>query len=260
MPNDAVFPDVKPFPGEEAVGSEGHAHPRFDNQPPLEERVAMEFEDQLRDAKLLERIQEITESGGRVPEITGAIAGRVGDLIRMGRECRKAVEDHRETNNRPLLTAQRALKARADTLLKPMDDVLQDVKRRLDAFVFEEDRKRRDAQRLADEEARKAREAAEAARAKAEEAGEPVADIPAPVIEAPQIQAPTVRGDLGTCVSTRTVWKHEITCPIKSLPKAILENAQVVEAINKVIAAQVRAGTREIKGVRIWDEPVANVR
>lgn len=258
---DNVFDDVKPWPGQQS-GSEldSGRDARLDNQPPLEERILMQFEDELRDDGLLERIAAITESAGRVPTIDSqAVAGKVGDLIAQARAAGKAVEERRETHNRPLLTAQRALKGRADALLAPMVQAIDGVRRSLDAYMAEEARKAREAERLAAEQARIAREAAEAAAAEAAKAGEP-APPPPPVIEPARVEQPVARGDMGARVGTRTVWKHEIEVPVAKLPKAILENAKVVDAINQVIAAQVRAGTREIKGVRIWDEQVADVR
>lgn len=259
---DHAFDDVKPWPGQasgEQLGDGRDA--RLDNQPPLEERVAMEFEDRLRADGLLQRIEDITASAGRVPPISDqAIAGKVGDLISQARAAMKEVESRRETHNRPLLNAQRTLKGRADALITPMDQAIRAVRARLDAFIAEEERKCRETQRLADEQARIAREAAEKAAREAEEAGRPAPPPPPPLIEPAQVEKPLFRGDMGASVGTRTIWKHEIEAPIAKLPKAILENAKVVDAINQVIAAQVRAGTREIKGVKIWSETASAVR
>lgn len=259
--NATAFDGVKPWPGQEGSGAQlaDGRDARHDNQPPLEDRIAMQFEDQLRDQNLLQRITDITASAGRVPATINdeTIAGKVGDLITQARTCRQAVEAAREVHNRPLLTAQRNLKGRADALLKPMDDAIQAVKRQLDAFMAEQARLRAEARRQADEQARIAREAAAAAAQDA--AGDEPTAVPPPVIHAAMITDPVARGDMSR-VGTRTVWRHEIEVPIAKLPKTILENEKVVEAINSVIAAQVRAGTRTIKGVRIWDEQVANVR
>lgn len=257
-----AFTDVPEWPGEKSGDQlESGRDARHDNQPPLDERISMEFEEQLRADGLLERIADITASAGRVPAIDSQIiAGKVGDLIAQGRAAGKAVEERRETHNRPLLNAQRALKGRADGLLAPMIQAIDGVKRSLDAYMAEESRKAREAERAAQEQARIAREAAEKAALEAAKAGEPAPPPPPPVIEPARVEQPVARGDMGARVGTRTVWKHEITVPIAKLPKAILENAKVVDAINSVIAAQIRAGTREIKGVRIWDEQVADVR
>lgn len=232
---------------------------RHHNQPPLEERVTMEFEEQLRSDGLTDRIKEITESAGRVPAIDQAVAGKVGDLITLARTCRKTVEERREAHNRPLLNAQRALKGRADALLAPMDDAITAVKNRLNDFMAEEARKAREAQRLADEQARIARDAAEQAAREAAERNEPAPPPPPPVIEPARVEQPVARGDMGARVGTRTVWKHKIES-VRQLPDAILKNERVIEALDKVIAAQIRGGTRAIKGVTIWDEQVADVR
>jgi hypothetical protein len=79
-------------------------------------------------------------------------------------------------------------------------------------------------------------------------------------VEPVKVAAPVARGDLGSRVGTRTVWRHEIEVPIAKLPKQILEAAPVREAVDKAIAAAIRAGNREIKGVRIWSEQEASVR
>ncbi len=231
---------------------------RHHNQPPLEDRLVMDFEGDLRDAGLIGRIEEIVASSGRAPEINDqTVAGKVGDLITLARTCRKEVETRRETHNRPLLTAQRALKGRADALLQPMDDAVTSLRRGLDAYMADETRKARESQRIADDHARIAREAAAKA-AEAAERNEP-APPPAPIIEPTSIEQPVARGDMGARVGTRTVWKHKIES-LRQLPDAILKNERVVEAIDKVIAAQIRGGARAIKGCMIWDEQVADIR
>ncbi len=252
---DTTFAGVPDWPEQAAAPRD----PRFDNQPPLQDRIALEFEEQLRDDRLLDRINEITASAGRVPdELNQEIAGKVGDLIAMARSCHKEVEGRREVHNRPLLEAQRALKGRCDALLAPMGQAIDQVKARLNGWLRDEEAKRQAAQRQADEAARKARETAQAEAAKAAEAGQEPA--PAPIIEAARVEAPVVRGDTGARVGTRTVWKHEIEVPIKSLPKAVLENERVKEAVAMVIGQMIRSGTREIKGVRIYSEQEATVR
>lgn len=232
---------------------------RHHNQPPLEERLVMDFEEQLRADGLTDRIEHIVTSAGKVPAIdNGAVAGKVGDLIAMARTCRKAVEERRETHNRPLLNAQRALKGRADALLAPLDEAINGVKRSLDAYMAEEARKVREAERQAEEQARIARQAAEKVAREAAERNEP-APPPPPVIEPARIEQPVARGDMGARVGTKTVWKHSVAS-IRQLPDRILKNERVVEAIDKVIAAEIRGGAREIKGVEIWFEQVADVR
>lgn len=252
-----AFTDVPEWPEQDSATPDRHH-----NQPPLEERVAMDFIDELTKEGITQRIVDITASAGRVPEINGqAVAGKVGDLIKQASAVKKRVEEIREVHNRPLLNAQRGLKARMDGLLLDMDAAIRAVRQRLDAFIAAEARKADEARRAAEAEARRIREEEEARRAAAIEAGTPAEALPPPPVVTPaEVERPIVRGDMGATVATRTVWKHEIEVPIARLPKAILENAKVVDAINQVIGAQIRAGTREIKGVRIFSDVQSAVR
>ncbi len=258
-----AFTDVPEWPEQKSGEAlESGRDARLDNQPPLEERVVMDFVDELTREGLTARIAELTASAGRVPEIDGqAVAGKVGDLIKQASAAKKRVEEIREGRNRPLLNAQRGLKARMDGLLADLDTAIRGVRQRLDAFIAAEARKADEARRAAEAEARRIRDEEEARRAAAIESGTPAEALPPPPVVTPaEVERPIVRGDMGASVSTRTVWKHEIEVPIAKLPKAILENAKVVEAVNTVIAALVRGGTHEIKGVRIWSETASAVR
>jgi hypothetical protein len=58
----------------------------------------------------------------------------------MARAANEAVEAERERLNRPLLTAQRSLKAQTDRMLAPMSAAVGRLRRRLDEFmVLQED-------------------------------------------------------------------------------------------------------------------------
>ena len=253
-----AFDDVPAWPGKEPEPTLDRHH----NQPPLEERVIMDFEDDLRAQGLTDRIAQIIESAGRAPAVTDEIvAGKVGDLITMARAADKAVEATREKYNRPLLTAQRALKGRGDAIVKPMTDAINGLRRSLDGFMAEKARIAAEERRKAEEAARIAREDAERRAREAAEQGQPVEEVaPLPTIEPAKVAEPVAHGDMGARVGTRTVWKHEIEVPIAKLPKAILENEKVRDAVTQVIGAMIRGGTREIKGVRIWSDQVADVR
>lgn len=244
---DTVFTDAPAWPD-----SPQQRDSRFDNEPPLEERIMLEFEEALERDGITARVAELLESASRCPPVIAdeAVAGKAGDLCKLARDVEKRINDAREKHNRPLLNAQRALKGKADGVFAPLATAVANIRSALNHYMAEQSRQRAEEQRRVDEAARLAREAA----AKA------APDAPPPVIEAPKIEVPVARGDLGARVGARTVWRHEIEVPIAKLPKALLESAPVREAIDKVIAAQVRAGTREIKGVRIWSEQEAAVR
>lgn len=198
----AEFPDVKPFP--EATLDRHH------NQPPLEDQVGMEFDEAVRAEGLDQRVAEIAASAERAPDpITPDNAGAVGDLVKMAGDAEKAIEAEREKLNRPLLTAQRSLKAKADNLVAPMHAAITVVRARLDEFAAAE--------------------------------------------------GVLVRGDLGARVAAQTEWKFEVT-DFAKLPIAIRKHPTVLEAINKVIARQIKAGERKIAGVKIWPATKASVR
>lgn len=227
----------------------GGRDPRLDNQPPLEARVMLEFQEDLEREGVKARIDELLGSAARAPKCESeAIAGKIGDLCRQAAEVGKRVDAAREKHNRPILNAQRALKGKADELMAPLLREVGRLRADLNAFMAEQARLARE------EQARREKEAAEA-RAAAAEISPELAEQIAP----PPIEKPIARGELGAKVGTRKVKKHEIQS-VRQLPDRILKNARVVEAIDKVIAAEIRSGALEIKGVRIWEEDEAVVR
>lgn len=250
MQNETVFDDVAPWPEPKTIADGRDA--KLDNAPPLEDRIVLDFTDDLAREGITARIAELLASAQRVPEtIDGdGIAGKVGDLLKLTNIVAKRVDAVRETHNRPLITAKNALKAKADGALADLLAATTAIRFELDRYMREQARQRDEERRRAEEAARRANEAARAS-------AQP--DEPLPVISAPRVAAPVTRGDLGARVGTKTVWLHEVEVPIKQLPKALLESATVREAVDKVIGQMIRAGTREIKGVRIWSEQKANI-
>jgi hypothetical protein len=123
------FDDLKPFPGEEAPD-------RHHNRPPLDEQVVLDFETALHARKLDERVREIREQADKAPPVDSVeVCGLVGDLVAMARAVSEAVEGEREKLNRPLLVAQRSLKAQSDRLLAPMSASIGALRKRLDEFM-----------------------------------------------------------------------------------------------------------------------------
>lgn len=151
-------------------------------------------------------------------------------------------------------------------------------RRRLQAIADEEARQERlRLQAIADEKARQERlrlQAIEDERA-AQEKREAAAvvfeaetvEVAAPVVEvevayAPATPEPTrtaIQGDMGAKVARVTTWHHRILS-VRQLPDSILKHAKVIEALDKVIAAQVRSGTREMKGCEIYSETSTAIR
>ena len=151
-------------------------------------------------------------------------------------------------------------------------------RRRLQAIADEEARQERlRLQAIADEEARKERlrlQAIEDERAAAEarEAAKIVVEaetveVAAPVVEVevayqpsePEPERTAIQGDMGAKVARVTTYKHRILS-VRQLPDSILKHVKVIEALDKVIAAQVRGGVREMKGCEIYPETSTAIR
>lgn len=248
----------KPFGGDG-----GSRDPRIDNQPPLDQRILLDFEDDLVREGITARIAELVEGAERCPvKIENEEqAGKVGDFCRLASAVSKKVDEIREKYNRPLIDARTNLKAKADGAIAPLLTAMTELRGRLNTYVQEQEAKRRAEERAAEEAARRLRDEQERiAKEVEQETGVTVAPLPTTTFTAPP--KAIVRGDLGSAVSARTVWKHERLVPVSKLPKAILENAQVIEAVDKVIAAMVRAGARNpsIKGVNIFETTAAQIR
>jgi hypothetical protein len=127
---------------------EADANPRAvmgSNQPPLDESILMDFDDRLRNREgLLARIDEMEKKADEAQPCTSdESAGRMGDFIKMASAAAKAVEEERETLNRPLLTAQRALKGKSDTYSGRALAAGAKVRAHLDAYLEKKERERR---------------------------------------------------------------------------------------------------------------------
>jgi hypothetical protein len=253
----AKFEDVKPWPkaAPAAVGSlPGH------NRPIPSEDARREFADLLAQRDGFEqRLTDLVSSATRAKAVDQESAGRCGELVKQIGAVAKVIEEARETVKQPYLEAGRSVDAAAKAKSGPLLDAKTSVTNMLNTFVREEEQKRQAEQRRADE-ARRAAEAEQREReAAAAEAGKPAPE-PEPIYCAPVADEPTrIRGDYGTLTSARKVWKHEITDYTVAF-MAVEKNANVREAIDKAIAAQVRSGEREIAGVRIFEDTVASVR
>lgn len=151
------------------------------NNPPLEERVIIDFDNALGEHDgLLGRLDEMSEKAAAAGPCTDeATAGRYGDFIKMTSTAVKVIEAEREAINRPLLVAQRSLKARADGYSMKASRAGAIVRDKLNAYLAEQENKRRaeaariaeeqrqaeaERQRVIEEERIKAQQAAEAER------------------------------------------------------------------------------------------------
>lgn len=258
------------------------------NNPPPADMARDEFDARL-DALLDEqgidrsRIDAVVASAGRALCEDDEQAGRCGDLIRQIRSLSGLVNQAHSEVKAPYLAAGRAVDDKKNTLNAPLDAAKRSVDNLLSAHMQRKEAAAREEQRRREQEERDrraeqeriAREQEAERRRLAEEnryqraVGELVGDplpepepMPAPEPEPEvvhQAASIAVRSDMGVSVSGKKNWTYEIT-DYDSALLSMANNATVKEAVEKAVSAQVRAGVREIAGVRIFQSIKANVR
>lgn len=76
---------------------------------------------------------------------------------------------------------------------------------------------------------------------------------------AEQVKAEPIRSDAGSTISGRQVWNSQVD-DYQVAFIAVEDNPKVREAIDKAVAKLVKAGKRQIEGVRIWPTAQAVAR
>lgn len=208
----------------------------------------MELEQQ--NADLLARMSNVVSVG----DVTVTNADQMESAAAMLRDVKALQKDAdaaQKSLTQPLEHEKKTIIAWfRDRVTSKLDAAENRLKRAILGYQAEQDRIRREAQRAADEAARKERERLERQAAKAEAAGkvekaEQIAEraqmVVAPVV---QTEAPKVQG-----VSTRGIWKYEIA-DAAAVPREYLMPDE------KKIGQVVRAlkGDANIPGVRVWEE------
>lgn len=258
-----------------AVAAMGHNLPPA---PPSPETIA----DLLRDenADLLKRREELLAAALRVPATIDddETVGRVSDFIKQMTACAKAADSRRTGAKEPYLAGGRAIDGFFKAITDPLDKAKRDVEARVTVYLrrkAEEERQRRA------EEERRAREAAEAARREAAERERVMAeeaDLDAAIeanrraaeAEADRIRAEQAahakaadlsrtRGDFGSVASLRTETVFE-DLDRQALDLEALRPYLPVDGLEKAVRAFIKAGGRELRGVRIFERQVAAVR
>lgn len=255
------FDDVAPWPETSAPAPMGHNH------PPLDEEAKATFRDELLKDRpnFLDKVEEMEGALDRVAVTDDVTLGRAGDFVKTVRKAIQHVDGAHKTAKQPYLDAGRAVDEEKNGLVGRLDKIKREVEARSNTFLNERAAKERAeherqaaiAREQAAEEA-----AAQALRDEAAAAGDVEAMEQVPIIAkavtAPARQEP-LRSDLGTTVSVRTVWQSEVTNYYTAFV-AVQSNAKVREAIDKAIASLVKAGTREIEGVRIYETAAMQAR
>jgi len=150
---------------------------------------------------------------------------------------KKALEEKRKEYVEPINDHLKAVNEAFKTFTDPLNNADKLTRQKILGYRAEQERQRQEIEEIAKLE----REAAER---KAALTGEPVV-IPE-VVEAPAVAPKHYRTDMGT-LGTAKIWKFEVV-DFSLLPDRFkMENAALIGKV-------VRAGEREIPGVRIWEE------
>lgn len=240
------------------------------NRPPLRDLLAESHGD------LLRRAAQLNDALARAPETVtdDETQGKMGDYIKAIGACVRAVDTARETEKRPFLDAGREV----DGFFKQFTDSLAKTKaaveRRVTVYLNEkaaaEKRRRAEEERQARAAADRAlaeAQAAEAANRKADADAAleraAIAETAATKAEAAVYAKPAemarTRGEMGSVSTLRTTWEAEIT-DFAQIPLETIRAFIPRDAIEKAVKGFVRAGGRELAGVRIFEQSTAIVR
>lgn len=183
--------------------------------------------------------------------VTSAADYEVAGLeLKRVKDAQKKLDDLRKSMTRPIDAAKKAIMDFFRGPEQKLATAESGIKRAMIGYSEEQDRIRREAQRKADEAARKEQEKLQqqAAKAiasgkveKAEQLEQRAATVVAPIV---QREAPRVSG-----IVTKEVWKFEVTDPA-AVPREYLSVDE------KKIGGVVRSlkGDTNIAGVRVWSE------
>lgn len=226
---------------------------------------------------LIRRHNELLGAEDRLPEVVDDdAAGRVADYIKQATACAKAIDGSRVAAKEPFLEGGRNV----DGFFKKYTDGLGSLKRRVEAklSVYLRDKADRE-RRQREDEARIAREAAAqadrdamalAAAAKVTTAQADAALDTAVRAQTASLQADRAadakpadlartRGDYGSLATLRREWTF------KDMDRAALDlealRAHIpTDALEKAVRSAIKAGARDLRGVTIYENQVANVR
>ena len=261
------------------------------NQPP--EDTPMILAGQLLDdyADLKRRATALIGAFDRAPEVVDDnSAGRVADSVKQIQAHVKKIEANRKDEKEPHLSAGRVVDTFFNSISDPLERAAGLLKGRLTTYERakaqaerrrreEEEMKRREEEREARENAAKAeRERLAAVRSEelareerrrveldAKAAKRVVKEAKADVIKASResdakaAALHTTRGDYGSASSLRTFWDFEYQ-DVREVDIVALRHHLPVDCFDKAIRSFVKAGGRELKGVRIFENSRSVVR
>lgn len=200
-------------------------------------------------APIAARGAELLAAAERAAVVDTESAARAADLVKMIRVASTKLDDaHREVKA-PYLAAGRVVDGLRADVNATLDRAKRTIDQKLNQFVAEERAKAETERRRQEEIARAAQKAAEEARSATEAQGYERAAQQA-VARAADVAPPRIEGDLGGRATAKTEWVATVTDYVLAF-NSVWANSIVIEAVDKAVKAMVRAGARDIPGVKI---------
>lgn len=243
------------------------------NNPPDESALIQERLDE-RTRELRARAASLLDAETRLPEISDdGVAGKVGDMIRLITAACQTAELDRKREKEPHLAAARTVDGYYKQISEPLADLKTRVSRRLTAYLTAKAERERQAREA---EAKRLREEAEkqaAAAAQVEAAAPAAAAIVMEQALATEVQAAQAsraaaakpaelsrtRGEVGSVASLKSRWIGEVS-DRAALDLEALRPYLPVAALQTALNGAIKAGVRDVRGCRIFQEQTAAVR
>lgn len=287
MATNPIFDDVPAWPEQR---SQAAPPPAGHNRPPLDELIPQEF----REALLSDRpdfdvkMRDLVDAANRAKADDDETLGRCGDLVKSYRAIIAHVEATHKAVKAPYLEGGRLVDAERKAMLEPVERAKAKVEAIGNAYVAKREaeakaererilaeqraaadaasraeRERIEAEQaaaraLADAANEEEREAAASAAAEAARRAEE-AQRAAALAPAAPAERTLIHSDAGATVGGKQEWLCEVEDYTKAM-RHVRSDPKVKEAIDAAIKRLVRAGQRELTGVRIWPVSKANFR
>lgn len=287
MATNPIFDDVPAWPEQR---SQAAPPPAGHNRPPLDELIPQEF----REALLSDRpdfdvkMRDLVDAANRAKADDDETLGRCGDLVKSYRAIIAHVEATHKAVKAPYLEGGRLVDAERKAMLAPVEAAKAKVEAIGNAYVAKREaeakaererilaeqraaadaasraeRERIEAEQaaaraLADAANEEEREAAASAAAEAARRAEE-AQRAAALAPAAPAERTLIHSDAGATVGGKQEWLCEVEDYTKAM-RHVRSDPKVKEAIDAAIKRLVRAGQRELTGVRIWPVAKANFR
>jgi hypothetical protein len=235
-----------------AIGSNA---PPGDSDP-LAERLVEQY------ANLHDRARDLLEAEARLPDsLTDETVGRVSDFARQIKACVKAAQEAHKAEKSDYLAKCTICDAWLNGLKAPLLDLGARVERRVAAFLAAKESEER---RKREEEARRlAAEAKELAAAgdkeQAKEARAEARDLRQEARTASAADMARVHTGMGGVATLKAPWAFDGIDRL-AIDLETLRPYLPLDGIEKAVRAYIRAGGRELKGVRIFQDRKALIR